>query len=191
MVTTNNIELAKRAWSYKDHGKNYDKIFNNECQPGLFKWVHDSIGTNWRLTEMQASIGIDSLDCLEEWINIRRNNADIFNKAFSDISFIRCTIPDEKYYHAYYKYYCFVKPDFLPNGITRDSIIKKINDLGVPCFQGTCGEVYREKAYNLDLNLPVTQELTKTSLMFLVDPTYTAEKINEITGLIRKLLLEL
>lgn len=182
MVTTNNDVLAKRAWSYKDHGKDYDKIFNGKSvKPGMFKWVHDSIGTNWRMTEIQASIGIDSLYNLQEWVITRRKNAAIFNEIFSKIPFIRCTLPNDKYYHSYYKYYCFVIPELLPLGLTRNIIIEKLNNLDIPCFQGTCGEVYREKAYNLDLYLPVTQKLTETSLMFLVDPTYTTDSIKNIT----------
>ena len=190
MVTTNNNKLAKLAWSYKDHGKDYDLVFNGEkAKPGMFKWVHNSIGTNWRMTEIQASIGIDSLNHLKDWIDTRRSHAAILNTMFSKIPYIRCTIPDKRYYHAYYKYYCFVIPELLPNGLTRDVIIQKINDAGIPCFQGTCGEVYREKAYDLNLKLPVTAELTRTSLMFLIDPTYTTDKIIEISNIIYDILI--
>lgn len=188
MITTNNTDLYLKAWSFKDHGKNYDKIFNGKSAPGFFKWVHDSLGTNWRMTEMQASIGIDALDCLEEWINIRRKNASIFNDVLKDIPLIHLTIPDDKYYHAYYKYYCFINPEFLGEGLTRNDIITKINELQIPCFQGTCGEVYKEKAYDMDLNLPITKELSDTALMFLVDPSYSQETIKEIATKIKNIL---
>ena len=191
MVTTNNAELFSKAQSFKDHGKNYDKIFNYPSTPGLFKWVHDSLGTNWRMTEIQASIGLDSLEKLEEWVNFRRKAASIFNETFKNIPLVRLTIPNDKYYHAYYKYYCFIKPEFLKEGYTRNDIIEKINNIQIPCFQGTCGEVYKEKAYNLDLNLPVTKELSDMSLMFLVDPSYTEEIIREITIIIKNILLNM
>lgn len=189
MVTTNNTNLYMRAWSYKDHGKNYDKIFNQKSQPGVFKWVHDSIGTNFRMTEMQASIGMDALDELVDWVNIRRKNALIFNETFKDLSMIRLTIPDNKYYHSYYKYYCFVRPEFLKNNITRDDIIQTINSLGIPCFQGTCGEVYKEKAYGMALDLPITKRLTEYSLMFLVDPSYSENTIKDIARKIKDTLI--
>jgi hypothetical protein len=195
MVTTNNTQLYLKAWSFKDHGKNYDKIFNQipvqPPNPGMFRWVHDSLGTNWRMTEMQASIGLDALDNLEEWINIRRHNAQIFNNTFENLPIVRLTIPSKKCYHAYYKYYCFVRPQYLKDGITRNDLIAKINEMGIPCLQGTCGEVYKEKAYSLDLNLTITKELSETSLMLLVDPTFNSATINEIAQKIRALLIDL
>mgnify|MGYP001163274892 CR=1 FL=1 len=193
MVTTNHTDFFLKAWSYKDHGKNYQKIFGNTyyTSHGQFKWLHDNLGTNWRMTEIQASVGIDALDHLENWIQIRRRHANIFNKTLADVKLVRLTIPDEKYYHAYYKYYCFIRPCYLKKGYHRDSIITRLNEMSIPCFQGTCGEVYREKAYNLNLNLPVARELAETSIMFLVDPSYSSETIQEIAYKVKKVLLEL
>ncbi|MFA0697837.1 DegT/DnrJ/EryC1/StrS family aminotransferase, partial [Vibrio sp. 10N.222.49.C9] len=56
MVTTNDKALWSKMWSYKDHGKSFDAIYNREHPPG-FRWLHESFGTNWRMTEMQAVIG--------------------------------------------------------------------------------------------------------------------------------------
>lgn len=190
MITTNNANLYKKAWSFKDHGKNYDKMFNHKSTPGFFKLVHDSLGTNWRMTEMQASIGLDALDNLDQWINTRRKYASIFNDTFKNIPLIRLTIPADKCFHAYYKYYCYIKPEFLKYGVTRNDIITKLISMQIPCFQGTCGEIYKEKAYGLELNLPTTKFLTDTSLMFLVDPSYTEDTIKEIANLIKSILLD-
>jgi dTDP-4-amino-4,6-dideoxygalactose transaminase len=197
MVTTNNTQLYLKAWSFKDHGKNYDKMFKPDSANGangpvgLFRWVHDSLGTNWRMTEMQASIGLDALEYLEEWVNTRRKNASIFNDTFKDISLVRLTIPNDKCYHAYYKYYCFIRQEFLIKGITRNDIISKLNRMTIPCYQGTCGEVYKEKAYDMDMNLPITKELSETSLMFLVDPSYSDKTIEEIARLVKNVFIEI
>lgn len=192
MVTTNNKNLYLRAWSLKDHGKNYDKIFNQKSltAPGIFRWVHDSLGTNYRMTEIQASIGIDSLELLEDWILIRNKNAKIFNETFANIKLIKLTLPNEIYYHSYYKYYCFINPEFLKEGYTRNSIIHAANSLEIPCFEGTCGEVYKEKAYNLNLDLPVTKNLSETSIMLLVDPTYSTDTITEIAHKLKTIFLD-
>jgi len=189
MITTNNTDLYLKAWSFKDHGKNYDKIFNSAPQKaGLFRWVHDSLGTNWRMTEMQASIGIDALEKLDQWVETRRKHATIFDQALKDLLLVRLTIPNNSYYHSYYKYYCFINEEFLIDDLTRNDIIAKINNAGIPCFQGTCGEVYKEKAYDMDLNLPITKKLTETSLMFLVDPTFAEQTIIEISQKVRDIL---
>ncbi|BCS83209.1 dTDP-4-amino-46-dideoxygalactose transaminase [Cotonvirus japonicus] len=189
MVTTNNKNLFLKAWSFKDHGKNFEKIFNNKLisQPGMFRWLHDSIGTNFRMTEIQASIGIDALDLLDGWILSRRVNASIFNENFQDLPMIRLTIPDEKYYHVYYKYYLFINTNRLKNGYLVKDIIFEINSHGIPCFQGTCGEIYKEKAFNLNLDFPVTKNLSETSIMFLVDPTYTTDVVQKISLMVKNI----
>lgn len=191
MVTTDNTDLFLKAWSYKDHGKNYHKTIENKgpVTPGLFRWIHDSLGTNWRMLEIQASIGIDALDHLDEWVRVRRRNASIFNEILQDVPSLRLTIPDDRFYHSYYKYYCFLRPSRLSVGVGQVDVIAELNGRGVPCFQGTCGEVYREGAYGLQLNHATTRELSETSLMFLVDPTYSSEVITELAHLVRRVLL--
>lgn len=192
MVTTNNRDLFLKAWSYKDHGKNYEKFFGETSEtkstPGIFKWVHDSIGTNFRMTEIQAAIGLTSLDLLEEWVTTRRINASIFNELLKDCLLVRLTIPDEKFYHSYYKYYCFIRPSNLKKGCSRNDIIIELNNMGIPCFQGTCGEIYKEMAYNMDLDLPTTKLLSHTSLMFMVDPSFEPEKIKKIAHSVKQVL---
>src|SRR5262249_18993387 len=56
MVTTNNENLWKYMWSYKDHGKSYEKV-HRQGEPTGFRWLHDSFGTNWRLSEVQSAVG--------------------------------------------------------------------------------------------------------------------------------------
>lgn len=187
MITTNNTELYNLAWSYKDHGKNLEKV-NTKNNSQLFRWIHDSIGTNARMTEIQASIGIDSLVKLEQWIEHRRESAEIFNNAFADLSICRLTIPDDKYYHSYYKYYFFIRPEYLAPGHTRDSIIQDIRSHDIVCSQGSCGEINRELAYNIDVDVPVSKELFDTAIMLCVDPSITHTAIQESARIIRQIL---
>lgn len=56
MVTTNSAELWNSMWSLKDHGKSYVAVYHREHAPG-FRWLHESFGTNWRLTEVQSAVG--------------------------------------------------------------------------------------------------------------------------------------
>ena len=80
--------------------------------------------------------------------------------------------------HAEYKCYAYVRPERLANGWDRDRIVAQINAAGVPCYQGTCSEVYLEKAFdNGEIRppqrLPTARRLGETSMMFLVHPTLT------------------
>jgi dTDP-4-amino-4,6-dideoxygalactose transaminase len=112
MLLTDDDELWAHCWSYKDHGKSYESVFRKEHPPG-FRWVHDAFGTNWRMTEMQAAIGRIQLTKLPKWLSLRKRNADILTQSFSHIPALRVTRPHDYIEHAYYKYYVFIRPEYL------------------------------------------------------------------------------
>lgn len=194
MVTTNDKALWQKMWEYKDHGKNYDSIYHKQHPPG-FRWLHDSFGTNWRMMEMQAVIGRIQLKKMAEWTKIRTQNAKILRDALTQFAgeqqFLR--IPDIEFHqvmggdsvHAYYKYYVYVRPENLPKNINRDSILNALNEKKIPCFSGSCSEIYLEKAFDNhpsrpNARLTVAKELGETSLMFLIHPTLTTNEMQTI-----------
>ena len=194
MVTTNDKALWQKMWEYKDHGKNYDSIYHKQHPPG-FRWLHDSFGTNWRMMEMQAVIGRIQLKKIAEWTKIRTQNAKILRDALTQFAgeqqFLR--IPDIEFHqvmggdsvHAYYKYYVYVRPENLPENINRDSILNALNEKKIPCFSGSCSEIYLEKAFDNhpsrpNARLTVAKELGETSLMFLIHPTLTTNEMQTI-----------
>jgi len=192
MVTTNNENLWKKMWAYKDHGKSWDAIYNKEHPPG-FRWLHESFGTNWRLTEMQSAIGRIQLKRMPDWFDKRNSNAATIEATLSEFNCIRLVEVPDYIEHAQYKYYAFIKPELLQDGWTRDRIVNEINALGVPCFQGSCSEVYLEKAFDgtgfrPEKSLPVAKELGETSLMFLVHPTLTENEIKITCDAINEVL---
>ena len=178
MLVTNNESIWERAWAFKDHGKSYDAVYRRQHAPG-FRWLHESFGTNWRLTEMQSALGRAQLRKLPEWVEIRRQNAEILQEKFARLDALRLTPPPAEVGHSYYKYYAFVRPERLKKSWDRDRIVAEITARGVPCFSGSCSEIYLEKAFREDMRprhrLPVAKELGETSLMFLVHPTLSAD----------------
>ncbi len=189
MISTNDETFWRKIWSYKDHGKNYEIMNNLESSP-FFKWVHDSFGGNYRMTEIQAVIGKIQLRKMFEWHNKRLNNANqIWNIASKCEVFRVPNIPDY-IDHAAYKCYIFVKGGV----VLRDKILSEINERGVPCFTGSCSEVYLEKAFeNTGFRpkerLPVAKELGETSLMFLVHPTLSVEEIQKTCDVLTEVAL--
>ncbi|WP_163120096.1 DegT/DnrJ/EryC1/StrS family aminotransferase [Acinetobacter pittii] len=183
MVTTNDETLWKKMWSYKDHGKSYDSIYNKQHPPG-FRWLHDSFGTNWRMMEMQAVIGRIQLTRMAEWTKKRTENAEKILKAFEGSPFFSVHTPSVDYVHAYYKCYVQVNLEALPYGWSRDRIMQEINSQEVPCFSGSCSEVYLEHAFDdtpwrPEERLENAQKLGETSLMFLVHPTLSQDSIEK------------
>ena len=193
MLTTNDRKIWDEAWSYKDHGKSYDAVYHRQHAPG-FRWLHESFGTNWRLTETQSAIGRAQLRKLPAWNEKRRRFAAILDDCFAKIPALRVTIPSKPFAHAYYKYYCYIRPDRLKPGWTRDRIMSAINAEGIPCFSGSCSEIYLEKAFPPSLRpaerLPVARELGETSLMFMVHPTLSEDDMADTCRAVEKVLNE-
>lgn len=179
MTTTNDKTLWKKMWEYKDHGKSYKAVYKRNHTMG-FRWLHESFGTNWRMTEMQAAIGRIQIRKMSHWQNKRINNAKKIWNAAKKCEMLRVPNIPNHIEHAAYKCYVFVKGDFE----MRDRMLSQINEKGVPCYSGTCSEVYLEKAFdNTQLRpktrLPAAKKLGETSLMFMVHPTLTEEEIKK------------
>ena len=206
MLVLDDEDLWRRAWAFKDHGKSWAAVYEHEHAPG-FRWLHETFGTNWRMTEMQAAIGRVQLGKLDEWVSRRQEHAAQLTAAFRGLPGLRVTEPGEELFHAYYKYYVFVRPEQLRPGWDRDRVMNEINSRGVPCMSGICPEVYRELAFEgvgqreegcglvsedgrAAWRLPVAKELGETSLLFLVHPTLTAAEIDATIRAVREVMTE-
>lgn len=194
MVTTNDPGLWRRMWAYKDHGKSWEAVYEREHPPG-FRWLHESFGSNFRMTEMQAAIGLLQLEKMQEWHSLRRRNADILRKHFDGLAGIRVPDVSADFEHAWYKFYGFVRPENLASGWDRDRIRDEITSRGVPCFSGSCSEVYKEKAFvDAEMSpprpLPQARAVGEISLMWLVHPTLQPDDMERMAtisaGVIRE-----
>ena len=189
MVTTNDESLWRNMWAYKDHGKSYEAVYEREHPEG-FRWLHESFGTNWRMTEMQAAIGRIQLKRMPDWHAKRITNANKIWRTATQCKGLRVPIFPDYIEHAAYKCYVFVKGDVE----LRDKMMMEINEKGVPCYSGSCSEVYLEKAFDNTgfrpkERLPVAKELGETSLMFLVHPTLTEEEIQKTCNVLTEVAL--
>jgi dTDP-4-amino-4,6-dideoxygalactose transaminase len=192
MIVTNDRELFEKVWSYKDHGKSLEAINQAERSAG-FRWVHESFGTNWRMTELQAAVGRVQLRKVPTWVERRRRNAHILSDRFSCLPTLRVTEVPGHMTHSYYKYYTFVRPGALRSGWDRDRVMKEIVAEGVPCSGGSCSEIYLEKAFKFNglqpaVRFPVAMELGNTSLMFPVHPTLSKHDMMDLGEIVAKVL---
>jgi dTDP-4-amino-4,6-dideoxygalactose transaminase len=205
MVTTNDETLWRAMWSHKDHGKSYEAVYEREHQHG-YRWLHDSFGTNGRMMEIQAAIGRIQLRRMADWTDRRTANAEAIWDACRPFAAVRVPVftcdrnqcdancAKRSYCaHAHYKCYCYVQTSQLAYGWTRDRIVEAINAEGVPCYTGSCSEVYLEKTFDNTgwrpaERLPMARELGETSLMFLVHPTLTQSEIDKTCQVLRDIL---
>ena len=181
MLTTNRRDWWEQAWAYKDHGKSWSAVYERKHPPG-FRWLHESFGTNWRMLEMQAAIGRIQLKRMFTWTAQRRRHAHAIWETAQHLPGLRVPAIPDHIGHAAYKCYVFVESEHLQPHCNRDRIMEEINQRGIPCYSGSCSEVYLEKAFDNTgwrpaERLPIARELGETSLMFLVHPTLTDAEI--------------
>jgi len=192
MVTTNDRELWSAMWSYKDHGKSWEAVYEREHPKG-FMWFHESFGSNFRMLEMQAAIGRLQLRRMAEWSACRRENAEAIWASARRCKGLRVPALPEWAAHAAYKCYVFVEPEALLPGWSRDRIMAEINSRGVPCYSGSCSEVYLEHAFDDSpfrpaQRFPVARELGETSLMFLAHPTLESEHLDKSCSVLQEVM---
>lgn len=191
MITLNSTEMFEAAWAFRDNGKSYEAVHRRAHAPG-YRWVHESFGSNWRMTEVQSAIGRLQLEKLPAWLRTRRAHAAALNTFLGETPGLRITVPPAEAEHAYYKYYCFVVPGALKSDWSRDRILAEVNARGIPCRVGSCSEIYLEKAFPAawrpERRLPVARELGETSLMFDVHPTLSAQQVERAASVLREVM---
>ncbi|SDD38094.1 dTDP-4-amino-4,6-dideoxygalactose transaminase [Paracoccus isoporae] len=195
MVVTDDADLFDRIWSFKDHGKDRELVFQQNPPPG-FRWLHAAgPGTNLRMTGPSAAIGRIQLRRLPDWRAAREANALTLAKALGESPALRIPMPPEGITHAWYRFYAFLRPETLAAGWDRDRILAEAGARGLPVFSGSCSEIYREQIFAApgnrpDAPLPVAEELGRTSLAFLVDPTWSAEELHSLAGALLEVLAD-
>ncbi|MDT3683224.1 MAG: DegT/DnrJ/EryC1/StrS aminotransferase family protein [Truepera sp.] len=192
MVALDDEAAWNVAWSYKDHGKSYDAVFHREHAPG-FRWLHESFGTNWRMTEIQAVLGRLQLRDLPETLRVRNENAKILREALAEQPALRIPAVEPPDIHAYYKFYVYVVPEALKDDWSRDRVQVELNATGVPVTSGSCSEIYNEVAFTaLNMNpaepLPFAKELGETSLMFQVHPGLAEASLRQAADAVNDVL---
>jgi hypothetical protein len=193
MLTTNQTDLWQIASGYQENNGGCDAVYDR-AQSNRFRCLPELLETNGRMTEVQSAIGRVALKKVRGWVETRRKYAAIFNQRLARLKGLRLALPEAHSYHAYYKYYVFVRPEHLRPGWSRDRILQTICAEGVPCFVGSCDDTYRKKAFLTErrsqARLPVAKELRECSLMFLVHPTLEAKNIEYACRVIEKVVTD-
>lgn len=205
MISTNKKKLWLKCWSYKDHGKNYNSIFYKKHKTG-FRWLHDDLGSNYRMTEMQAAIGREQLKTLDRQIQIRNKIAKIYLKELKNyyLQYNLLQKPDfkcqtcpfkqndkscNKCKHAFYRLNLYINP----KKISQIKLISQLNKNNICCGVGSCPEIYREKIFKR-LNsypkkrLPNAKLLGQRSITFPNNPYKNLKKIKSEINTIKKIL---
>lgn len=192
-LVTDDESLWKQAWSFKDHGKVWDRVYSSDHPPG-FRWLHGNLGTNWRLSEVQSAVGRVQLRKLDEWVAHRRALAGTYAERLREVKGLRVPTAGEGVEPACYRLYAYVEPQALKAGWSRDRLLAEGAASGLALASGSCSEIYLEDAFPEAMKpkggCPVARELGETSLAFLVDPTVTRQDVERTCEGVAKLMAE-
>lgn len=184
MITTNTYKLWEKCWSLKDHGKNYQEVFFSKKKG--YRWLHNTFGGNYRLTEFQSALGRIQLKKIKNWHNKRfKNSKTILDelKKFKGL----VTIPkiSKDVTHAWYRCCVTINKIYLKKNWSRDKILDELRLKNVSANIGSCPEIYLEKAfsnksYKPKKRLIKAKLLGETNIAFLVHPTISLYELKHI-----------
>ena len=180
-------------WSLKDIGKNLKKFYSKKKKYD-YPYMHDFIGTNARITEMQSVIGLKQLNKLNTFIALRNRNAKILSRYLCEFKFINLPIIKKNNTHAFYRYTITINFDQLKSKINRNNLIKKIISKNIYCNVGGCPEIYLEKTFNKFVKknrLPIAKDLNDKTISFLVDHTISEKNMINISKKLKNIFLKI
>ncbi|KXA91430.1 aminotransferase DegT [candidate division MSBL1 archaeon SCGC-AAA259A05] len=170
MITTNDGELAEELRLLREHGQTE-------------KYYHPKLGLNYRMTDVEAAVGIKQLEKLDDFVDRRRENADYLMEKLSEVDGVIPPRVEEGAKHSYHQYTILLDPEELE--CTRDEFIEDLDDRGIgaavhyprplhkqPIFQDLYGDVtlpVSEDIAERILSLPVYPSLEKGDLEKVVD----------------------
>jgi len=205
LISTNKKKLWLKSWSLKDHGKNYMSCFFKKHKTG-FKWLHDNLGSNHRMTEIQAHLGREQLKTLDKNINIRNLIANLYLDGLKNyyqkfdvlikpnFKCQSCPLKKNiencnKCVHSFYRLNLFVNK----KKINQIKLVELLNKKMIDCSIGACPEIYREKIFKKykfspKKRLSNAKLLGETSIVFPINPQKSLNKVNLEIMYIKKIL---
>lgn len=196
MLVLDDESAYKSAWAYKDIGRDFDAVYHQQHPPG-FRWYTHTAGSNFRMTEVQAAIGLKQLAKLDAWIKRRNEIAQRLISALSQASFISFpSVSHADVTHAYYRVYGLISLDNQTDAeqhTFRNAFVERLTQLGLPCFSGSCSEIYLEKAFEsyYDGHRRVNaKQYAERAFCLLAHPTMTDGQVSQAVKLIETLLAQ-
>ena len=192
MIATNKKSFFFKIWAERDTGKDYFKYYKKHKNYG-YKYLHDHIGTNARMTEMQAVIGIEQLKLLNNYIRKRNENAQTILNEITKFKncFFYFNSKKPGYTNAFYRLNLIINPVYYKKNSNRDKILREISSKNYFCQVGGCSELYLEKPINKSIRqkfLKNAKISSENSISFIVDNTLTKIEVKNYSKVINKVL---
>ncbi len=161
MVTTNDVAVADRVRMLRSHGASVSDLDRHQAK-GLVFEEYRELGYNYRMTDIQAAIGVEQLKRLDDLLTRRRAVAGRYNTAFCKVAQIQTPAEPAYAQHAYQSYAIRLRPG---GRITRDGMMRELIDAGVTCRRGI-PPIHLEPLYlsRGRVSLPITEAVASESI---------------------------
>jgi UDP-4-amino-4,6-dideoxy-N-acetyl-beta-L-altrosamine transaminase len=189
MVTTNDDELAELLLMFRNHGINKDAV-KRFGQKGSWFYEMQYLGLNYRLTDIQAALGLSQLKRLPEFIEKRGKIAERYNEAFESMPEIKAPHVKSDVKHAWHLYVILLNPDKL--NADRDRIFDALRaeniGVNVHYIPVHLHPYYREKLGYNEGQYPVTEEVFKNVITLPLFPKMNDEDAEDVITAVKKVI---
>lgn len=178
-ITTNREDYYDRMKLLRQHGMSVNDRVRHESSKIIFE-DHVELAYNYRMTDIQASVGIKQLEKLDWIVGERRKIANAYNEAFKNIDCFQLPIEKEGYFSNYQSYSVLLKDN---SPIARNELMQQLLDIGIASRRGIMTS-HRETAYKTEyagLSLPVSEHVSDNSIIL---PLYVPMSQDDITTVI-------
>jgi perosamine synthetase len=180
MITTSNKEYYDRLKLLRQHGMSVNDRVRHESKTVIFE-EHVEIGYNYRMTDIQASVGIKQLESLDWIINERRKIAFFYTEQLKELAYLSHPSEIENTFSNFQSYSIFLKPEC---PISRNELMEKMLEAGIATRRGIMA-IHRELAYK-DLNgietLPISEDTSDRSIIL---PLYVGIQNSELEYIVK------
>ena len=178
MVVTNNKEIAERGKSLRNLSFPKEKRI----------YQHSEVGYNYRMTNIQAAIGLAQFERIDELVEMRRKNARLYNEYLKDVTGMKLPVEREWAKNVYWMYSILIEDDF---GMSRNGLMDRLMEKGietrmffVPMHQQL---VFQKMGLFKEENYPVAEELARKGVYLPSSPKLKEKEIRYICDVIREL----
>lgn len=174
MITVNEVGLYERLKLSRSHG-----------QSG--KYFHSSLGFNYRMTDVEAAIGLKQLPKLPGWVAARQKNAAFLTAGLHDLPFVQAPEVQGRGTHSYNQYCIVLNLEKLT--CTRDEFGQRLGELGVATGVHYPRGLHQQPIYQRlygNMTLPVAEKLAKSILALPVHPFLTPEELEKTVQAVRQ-----
>ncbi len=185
MITTSNKKYYERLKRLRQHGMSINDLTRHRSKTLMFE-DYIEIGYNYRMSDIQAAVGITQLKKIDWLIKKRRQIVHAYNKAFREINCLHTPYEPPQYFSNFQTYMIYLRKNC---PITRMSLMKQLHTLGISTRNGITAihKTLVYKDYN-KLHLPITEEISNQGITLPLFPEMTSQDTQRVIVALTTLL---